>query len=437
MENKGNEGFSSFFGFLMVMIGFAVGIGSLWRFPYVCGTNGGALFILVYTIIILLVGIPLLTAEMTIGYKSQKTAISAYEDLEPKGSKWHFAGFVHAAAGLMILSYTVPIYAWVLTYIYRTATGFFVGMDAAGISTAFDALNGDYKTLFIAAIINWALTALVVSRGLQGGVEKLSKVILPALAVIMVVCIIIGLRIPGATKGLSFLFTPKVENFTFSSLATAISQSFYALGLAMLGGIVFGGCIKDKKANISKNATIISVAIIFAGIAAGLMIFPIVFAFNLEPAAGVSLSLITLPNAFNAVKGGRILGTVFYIGFYIAAFSSSMGVCEAVVCTLMDSLKWTRKKALIVTLTIAVVVGSASLMNTAVFDKLDILTSNYLLVIGGFLISIFTGWIWGADNFLDAANVKNGFVRMWLKVCIKFVCPIAIAITFLGNFINF
>lgn len=436
MENKKNEGFSSIFGFLMVMIGFAVGVGSLWRFPYVCGTNGGALFILTYILVILFVGIPLLTAEMSMGFITQKTSINAYKELE-QGKKWHLAGYLHLFAGLMVFSYTVPIYAWVLTYIYRTASGFFTGMDAQQIAASFDALNADPKTLLIAAVVNWVLITLVVSRGLQGGVEKISKIILPALAVIMVVCIIIGLRIPGATRGLSFLFEPKAENFSFSSFIAALGQAFFAIGIGMLASMVFGSCIKKKDEVLLKDASIISFAIICAGIAAGLMIFPIVFAFNLEPAAGVGLSLITLPNAFNSVAGGRLIGTVFYVGFYIAAFSSAISICESVTTTVMDTLNWSRKKALTLVLILAVIIGCVCILNLDIFDRLDVFTCNYVVVIGAFLISIFTGWIWGMDNCLDAANIRHPLARLWLKLCVKYVCPIAIAIIFIGNFITF
>lgn len=294
----------------------------------------------------------------------------------------------------MVFSYTVPIYAWVLTYIYRTATGFFTGMNAQQISASFDALNSDPKTLLIAAIVNWVLITLVVSRGLQGGVEKISKIILPVLAVIMIVCIIIGLRIPGATRGLSFLFEPKAENFSFSSFIAALGQAFFAIGIGMLASMVFGSCIKKKDEILLKDASIISFAIICAGIAAGLMIFPIVFAFDLEPAAGVGLSLITLPNAFNSVAGGRLIGTIFYIGFYIAAFSSAISICESVTTTVMDTLNWSRKKALTLVLILAVVIGCICILNLDIFDCLDIFTSNY-------------------------------------------VCPIAIAVIFIGNFVTF
>ena len=436
MDNKEKGGFGSIFGFLMTMIGFAVGIGSLWRFPYVCGTNGGALFILTYIVVILLVGIPLLTAEMSMGFKSRRSAVGAYKALEPEGSKWHLTGYIHLASGWMINAYTTPIYAWVVIYIWRTATGYFKGMDAAEVGASFDALNADRLTMFIGAIVAWGLLALVVSRGLQGGVEKICKIMIPALGVIMIVCIIIGLRIPGSSAGLKFLFNPDTSNFRFSSFTAALGQAFFAIGIGMLASMVFGSCVTNKDEHLLRDCSIISTSIIIAGVFAGLMIFPICFAFGLEPAAGVSLSMITLPNAFNAVAGGRVIGTIFYVGFFFAAFSSSISMAEAVVNTLMDMYGWTRKKALAIVVGGDVVVGSISILSLDLFDKMDIFTCNYLVVIGAFIISVFCGWIWGADNFLDAANVDKPFQRTWLRICVKYICPIAIAVIFIGNFVK-
>lgn len=315
-EKKQNEGFSSLFGFLLTVIGFAVGVGSLWRFPYVCGTNGGALFIITYVLVIVLVGIPLLTAEISMGYVSQKTAIGAYQTLKP-GSKWYAASYLHIIVALLIFCYTVPIYVWVLAYIWRTAVGFFVGLDADGIAQSFEALSGDPKTMFLFAIINWALIAIIVSGGVQKGVEKVNKFLLPALAVIMVVCIVIGLNVEGSSKGLAYMFKPDLSSFSFDAVTAATGQAFFALGLAMLGSMIFGSYIKDKKANILKQATIVSGSIVAAGLAAGMMIFPMVFAFGLEPGAGTGLTMITLPNVFNYITGGKVIGTLFYVGFLL------------------------------------------------------------------------------------------------------------------------
>jgi NSS family neurotransmitter:Na+ symporter len=432
-ESKaGGEKFSSFWGFLMVTIGFAVGVGSLWRFPYVCGSNGGALFIAVYLLIILFIGIPLLTAEMSLGFATKKTAMGAYKALKP-GGPWHLASWLHIAAALFIISYTVPIYAWILNYVYRTVTGHFVSMSYDGLSAYFGDLTGDYPQVFVFLAVNWLLLFLVVRGGLQNGVEKISKFLLPILAVIMLVIIAAGLRIPGAGAGVEFLLKPDFSKFTFQSLLTALGQAFFAIGIGMLASMVFGSYIRDPGENICKNSVIVCASIIFAGLAAGFMIFPMVFALGMEPEAGPGLTFLTLPNVFNNVPGGRLIGSLFYIGFYIAAFTSAIGVLEALVATFRDIFSITREKALTILMILQVALGVPSVLYGPFFNFMDTVTSNYLIVIGAFIISIFVGWVWGIENFLDAANVKNRLVRMWLSICVKFISPVAIVIIFIGQ----
>ena len=434
-SNTENTGFSSIAGFLLTAIGCALGIGTFWRFPYLCGTNGGAIFFIVYVLIILLIGLPLLTAEITLGYKTQSTAVNAYKSLSKPGSKWHMTGYIHLMAATILLSYVAPIYIWVLTYVWRTATGFFEGMDPGQISASFDSLNADWKLLLLFAVINWALNWLVVRKNLNAGVEKVSTFMIPALGVIMIVVIIAGLRQPGAIEGVKFLFSPNMEEMTWRSVSEALSQSFYALGLGLLASIVFGSYIKKKKENILKDSCTIGVSIILAGVMAGLMIFPLVFSFGLEPSSGVGLTMIAMPNVFNNMAGGRIVGTIFYIGFYFAAFTSSIGVNEAIVAVLMDMFGIKRQKAVNISFIIFISVGLFAILNTTAFNILDTITSNYLITLGVFFMSVFVGWIWGADNFVAATNVKSPLLKNWLKYSIKYVCPVAILVIFISSFI--
>lgn len=368
------------------------------------------------------------------GYVTQKTAVGAYQTLKPH-SKWHFSAYLHIIVGILVNSYTVPIYAWVLIYIYRTATGFFRGMGPDDIAASFGELNVDYKTMFIFAIINWAIVTFIISRGVQSGVEKVNKFLLPALAVIMIVCIVIGLQVEGSYKGLEYMFKPNPETFSLEAVTAAVGQAFFAIGIGMLASMVFGSYIKNKNENIVKQSSIICGSIVFAGIASGLMIFPMVFAFGLEPSAGAGLTMVTLPNVFNYIAGGRIIGTIFYIGFYFAALSSSIGLAEAVIAVVMDRFQMERKRAVVAVMGVAVVIGSMAILIPGFLDTVDIYTSNYLLVISGLLIAIFVGWVWGVNNFLDAINVKSKGLRAWLGISVKYICPVAIAVIFLGNFL--
>ncbi|WP_277220643.1 sodium-dependent transporter [Peptoniphilus vaginalis] len=433
--SKQNEGFSSILGFIMVAIGLALGIGTLWRFPYVVGENGGAIFIFLYILIILVIGIPLMTCEVTIGYATGNAAIDAYKTLKPN-TKWYLAGYLHTLAALIIVGYTSVIYAWIIKYIAGAFMGDFVGLDSQGIQTYFDAFNANKTTVFIFFLINFALNNAVIILGVQKGIERVSKILIPVLFVIMIVIIFFGLRLPGAKEGITFLFKPDFSKFSFNSIITCLGQAFFALGLAMLGSMVFGSYIKEKDENIFKDSTVICLALVFAGILSGFMILPIVFATGLTPGEGVGLTFLTLPLAFNVVPFGRILSILFYFGFYIAAFTSSVGVLEAIVGQFMERFKLERIKALMLASAIIVVIAAVSIFYDPAFAFLDNVESNYILVIGCLLIALFSARAWKMENLLEAANIKSPFVRAWMNISIKYISPIVIVIIFLSQFIK-
>ena len=433
--SKQNEGFSSILGFIMVAIGLALGIGTLWRFPYVVGENGGAIFIFLYILIILVIGIPLMTCEVTIGYATGNAAIDAYKTLKPN-TKWYLAGYLHTLAALIIVGYTSVIYAWIIKYIAGAFMGDFVGLDSQGIQAYFDAFNAKKTTVFIFFLVNFVLNNAVIILGVQKGIERVSKILIPVLFVIMIIIIFFGLRLPGAKEGITFLFKPDFSKFSFNSIITCLGQAFFALGLAMLGSMVFGSYIKEKDENIFKDSTVICLALVFAGILSGFMILPIVFATGLTPGEGVGLTFLTLPLAFNVVPFGRVLSVLFYFGFYIAAFTSSVGVLEAIVGQFMERFKLERIKALMLASAIVVVIAAVSIFYDPAFAFLDNVESNYILVIGCLIIALFSARAWKMENVLKAANIKSPFVKAWMNVSIKYISPIVIVIIFLSQFIK-
>lgn len=433
--SKQNEGFSSILGFIMVAIGLALGIGTLWRFPYVVGENGGAIFIFLYILIILVIGIPLMTCEVTIGYATGNAAIDAYKTLKP-GTKWYLAGYLHTLAALIIVGYTSLIYAWIIKYIAGAISGDFIGLTSEGIQSYFDTFNANKPMVFLFFLINFLLNDAVIILGVQKGIERVSKFLIPILFVIMVVIIIFGLRLPGAKEGLAFLFKPDPSKFSMNSIITCLGQAFFALGLAMLGSMVFGSYIKEKDENIFKDSSVICLALVFAGILSGLMILPIVFATGLTPGEGVGLTFLTLPLAFNVVPFGRILSVLFYFGFYIAAFTSSVGVLEAIVGQFMERFKLERIKALMLASIIIIAIAALSIFYDPAFAFIDNVESNYILVIGCLLIALFSARAWKMENLLEAANIKSPFIRTWMNVSIKYISPIVIVIIFFSQFIK-
>ena len=433
--SKQNEGFSSILGFIMVAIGLALGIGTLWRFPYVVGENGGAIFIFLYILIILVIGIPLMTCEVTIGYATGNAAIDAYKTLKPN-TKWYLAGYLHTLAALIIVGYTSVIYAWLIKYIAGAVSGDFIGLTSEGIQSYFDSFNANKPIVFLFFLINFILNDAVIILGVQKGIERVSKILIPILFVIMVIIIVFGLRLPGAMDGITFLFRPDFSKFSMNSIITCLGQAFFALGLAMLGSMVFGSYIKEKDENIFKDSSVICLALVFAGILSGLMILPIVFATGLTPGEGVGLTFLTLPLAFNVVPFGRILSILFYFGFYIAAFTSSVGVLEAIVGQFMERFKLERIKALMLASLIIIAIAALSIFYDPAFAFIDNVESNYILVIGCLLIALFSARAWKMENLLEAANIKSPFVRTWMNVSIKYISPIVIVIIFFSQFIK-
>ena len=433
--SKQNEGFSSILGFIMVAIGLALGIGTLWRFPYVVGENGGAIFIFLYILIILVIGIPLMTCEVTIGYATGNAAIDAYKTLKPN-TKWYLAGYLHTLAALIIVGYTSVIYAWIIKYIAGAVSGDFIGLTSEGIQSYFDSFNANKPMVFLFFLINFILNDAVIILGVQKGIERVSKILIPILFIIMVIIIIFGLRLPGAMDGITFLFKPDFSKFSMNSVITCLGQAFFALGLAMLGSMVFGSYIKEKDENIFKDSSVICLALVFAGILSGLMILPFVFATGLTPGEGVGLTFLTLPLAFNVVPFGRILSILFYFGFYIAAFTSSVGVLEAIVGQFMERFKLERIKALMLASLIIIAIAALSIFYDPAFAFIDNVESNYILLIGCILIALFSARAWNMENLLEAANIKSPFVRTWMNVSIKYISPIVIVIIFFSQFIK-
>ncbi|MDR2565384.1 MAG: sodium-dependent transporter [Bifidobacteriaceae bacterium] len=431
----GGNAFSSAYGFIITTIGFAVGVGTIWRFPYMLGENGGSLYLITYLVIIAVICVPLLAAEMVIGFKGQGSAVKAYQALEPRRQPWHLAGWLHLATALMLIGYITPIFGWILKYIVATPLGELKGLDAEGTQAYFNDLVGHPWEVAAFCLANLAINALVVVGGVKRGVEMLSKVLLPLLAVVMVGLIIFGLTLPGGGEGLTFLLKPDFSEFGLGTVQSALGQSFFAVGIAMLASMMFGSYVKNPREKIARASVMVCSSLVVAGLLAGFMIFPVLFSAGLAPEAGPGLVFMTLPNAFNQIPFGTAFGTLFYVGFYFAALTSMAGVIEACVGMMMDQFNLKRGVSLVITLAIQNVVALVAVFSfDPMFDVFDSLANNYLLPIGAFIIAVFVGWIWGADKFVAACNVKSAFAKVWLKVAIKYLCPIAVLVIFVSAF---
>jgi len=429
---KSRDQFTSRLGMILATIGFAAGVGNLWRFPYIAGEHGGGIFLLFYLAIILIIGIPILTVEISLGAATNRNPVGAYKNLAPN-KPWFLNGYLNVLAAVIIIAYTLPVYGWILKYIFEMASGTFAGMGPQEIGGFFNEFMMDGHAVLFWVIINIALTVAVVRNELKKGVEKIAKILLPVLVILMLVLIFRGVTLPGGSEGLAFYLTPDFSQFTGEAVFAALGQAFFSIGIAMAASLVFGSYLQDKDKQIVSNSTIIVLADSIIAIMAGFLIFPIVFAFGLEPATGPELTFVTMPNVFNEMAGGVFWGFLFYLTFYIAAFTSAIAGWEAVISFFKDEFNMARKKAVWVTLFLVAIIGLPSIYSMEFFDIIDYIQNNFILILGGLFMVIFVGWDWGMDNFCRRINIKSDGVKIFWTIMVKYVIPLFILTIFLNN----
>lgn len=420
------ERFSSKIGFFLSAIGFAIGIGSLWRFPYLVGRYGGGIFLLFYVLIIFGIAIPLFVLEMALGSASQKNPAGAYRQLG-KGKPWTLNGYLNIFAMQLLLGYTMPVAGWVMAYIFKTGLGTFQALSPAEI--------GEYFGTFIAntpEVIAWSaatvvLVVLIIGRGLNKGLEFANSLCMPALFLILTVLIVRSLTLPGATEGLVYYLKPDFSKFTARAVYDCIGQAFFAIGVGMAAGIVFGSYLKQEQKSLLKQGIHIGSALTLAGFLSGLVIFPAVFSFGLEPAGGPGLTFVTMPNVFNKMPMGTLFGVLFYVLFYLAALSSWLGGAEAVVASYMEEFGFSRKKAVYVVGGTMFAIGCVSAYSMDFFETADAVLNNALIA-GGLLLTLFVGWSWGMRKFFDEAGIRSSTTQAIFTIIVKYVAPATIII---------
>jgi NSS family neurotransmitter:Na+ symporter len=446
MENQSKQqrdGFSSKLGVIMAAAGSAIGLGNIWKFPYVTGIYGGAAFILIYLLCIILIGLPVMLSELLVGRKGQKNAIGSFKAIAP-GTPWYITGTLGVSAAFMILAFYGVVAGWTLEYIYMSIVNAFSGMNPAALETTFTTfISNPYKPI-IWQMIFMAITAIIVIIGIKDGIEKFTKFLMPLLLVIIVILCIRSITLPGAKAGLEFLFKPDFSKLTGEGVLNALGHAFFSLSLGMGILLTYGSYI-NKDDNLAETAVQVTFLDTFIAILAGVAIFPAVFAFNIEPSAGPGLVFITLPNVFQQMHGGYIFGLLFFTLLAVAALTSSVSILEVVVAYLAEELKLTRKKATILGALSTGILGifcslsmgsldHFKIFGMNIFDLLDFISANILMPLSGLLIIVFVGWYLGR-KVVKAEVSNNGMLHVkyfkYFMFLAKFVSPVAIAIVFL------
>ena len=438
------ESFRSRLGFLLVSAGCAIGIGNVWRFPYITGKNGGGYFVLFYLICLLVMGVPVLTMELAVGRASRKSAVLSYKKLEKPGQKWHIHGWFCLAGCYLLMMYYTTVTGWMVSYFGRFLTGAFTAeMTAEAVSGVFGTLLFSPGEMAIWTEIVVLLGFVVCSFGLRNGLERISKIVMMALLALIALLAVHSLTLPGAKEGMKFYLLPSVDSIRENGLGNlivdAMNQAFFTLSLGIAAMEIFGSYMSEQHALAGEAVRICALDTLVA-LMAGTIIFPACFSFGVKPNQGASLIFETLPNVFVNMKGGRLWGTLFFLFMIFASFSTVLAVLENIISVCMDTFGWSRKKAalinglLLAVLSLPCVLGfnvwsHVQLGGRGVLDMEDFAVSNLLLPIGSLVYLLFcvTKWGWGFDKYLAEANRGSGLkLSPKLKPYFQWVLPVLI-----------
>ena len=440
------EIFGSRLGFLLVSAGCAIGIGNVWRFPFVTGQNGGGVFVLLYLLFLVIMGAPVLTMELAVGRSGRSSAVKAYKALEPKGSKWHIHGIFCMLGCYLLMMYYTTVSGWMLGYFVKFITGTFEGISGEETVSIFGNMLGNPTEMIIWMGITVVVGFLVVSLGLQNGLERITKVMMAALMILIVVLAVHSIMLPGAAEGLKFYLVPDIDRAMDvglrSVITAAMNQAFFTLSLGIAAMEIFGSYMSKDNTLAGESLRICGLDTLVA-ICSGLIIFPACFSFNVQPDAGPQLIFITLPKVFANMPGGRVWGTLFFIFMTFASFSTVIAVFENLIANCIDNFGWNRKKAVLINIVFIFVASLPCVFGyniwrdlhiiggRDVLDSEDFIVSNILLPIGSLVYLLFcvSKWGWGYDKYLEEVNTGKGLKLpkgKGIKYYFQFILPILI-----------
>lgn len=451
MNNR--ERFSSRLGFILISAGCAVGLGNVWRFPYITGQYGGAAFVLVYLIFLVLLGLPIMVMEFAVGRASQKSAARSFHVLEPAGTKWHLQGYACMAGNYLLMMFYTTVGGWMAAYIFKTLTGEFKGLDSDGVAAVFNDMlaRPGYMTFWMVLVV--LLSFFICSLGLQKGVERITKAMMSCLFLILLILCIRSVTLPGASEGLRFYLIPDFTRFTENGVGNTIfasmGQAFFTLSLGIGAMAIFGSYI-GKDHTLTGETINICLLDTLVAFLAGLIIFPSCFAFGVDPGQGPGLVFITLPNIFNQMVGGRIFGVLFFVFMTFAAQSTIIAVFENIISFSMDLFGTSRKKTVLIN-GIAIILLSLPCVfgfniwsgfqpmgaGSTIQDLEDFIVSNNLLPLGSMVYLLFctSRYGWGWKNFLAEADTGKGVkFPAWARVYVSYILPLIVLFIFIMGY---
>ena len=446
---KERERLGSRLGFILISAGCAIGIGNVWKFPYMAGQGGGGAFVLFYLLFLLILGLPIMTMEFAVGRASQKSPVKAYYALEKPGQRWHIHGYITLIGCYLLMMFYTTVAGWMLHYFYLTATGKFTGLDSDAVASQFNTMLSQPQVMGFWMVIIVIAGILVCSIGLQNGLEKVTKVMMISLLFIMVILAINSFFMDGAKEGLSFYLIPDFERMKeigiIKTITGAMNQAFFTLSLGIGAMSIFGSYIGKERSLLGESLNI-ALLDTFVAITSGLIIFPACFTFHVDQTSGPGLIFITLPNIFNHIPMGKLWGSLFFIFMSFAAFSTILAVFENIISCGMEVTGWSRKKSsfinaiAIILLSVPCVLGYNlwssdifAVFGGAVLDFEDFLVSNLFLPLGSLVYLLFctSRYGWGWKNFTTEANTGKGLkIQNWMRGYISYILPLIVLFIF-------
>jgi NSS family neurotransmitter:Na+ symporter len=438
---KEREGFASRIGFIFAAAGSAIGLGNIWRFPWLVGAYGGAAFLAMYLIIVALVGITMFMGEVALGRYAQRSNVGAFKKVN-KSFSW--LGSIGLIAGFMILSFYSVVGGWVIYYCFRAVIGFNMTDPTLTEQLFVGFISNPLSPLFFHALF-MALTIWICYNGVKDGIEKYSNIMMPALFVIILILAVRSLMLPNAIEGIKFYLVPDISKFSAEAALAALGQVFFSLSLGM-GSILTYGSYLSKKENIPNVSLIVPLMDTTIAFIAGIVIFPAVFSYGFEPSSGAGLTFVTLPAVFSEMPLGQLFGAAFFFLLFLAALTSAISLLEPLIAYMIEEHGWSREKAALIIGGIIFIVGCFASLSMGplsgfkigglvFFDQLDWVSNNLLLPIGGMLTALFISWIWGTKNVLNEVTNEGildfGLGKFWANVMLKFIAPALVFIVFL------
>ena len=450
------ERLGSRLGFILLSAGCAIGLGNVYKFPYMVGENGGGIFVLIYLFFLLTMGVPVMTMEFAMGRAARKSVVKMYDEIQPKGSKWNLHGFFAMSANYVLLMFYAVVTGWLIRYFVDTAKGDFVGLDTAGVEAHYNNMLADPMPMTMYMLVVVGLAMLVCSKSLQNGLEKITKFMMTVLLVIMLVLCVNSIFLPGGQEGIKFYLMPSLDNLFAVGVGTvvvaAMNQAFFTLSLGIGAMAIFGSYI-DKKRTLLGESIHIGILDTFVALASGFIIFPACYAYDVDVTSGMGLIFLTLPNIFNHIPFGQFWGSLFFVFLSFAALSTIFGVFENVVSCTMDLFKWTRKKASLLNGVCLAVACMPCVLGWNVWSGFqplgegtnvmvleDFFVSNLALPLGSLIFILFcvTRYGWGWDKFVAEANEGEGIkVQNWMRPYVTYVLPFMVGIIFIVGILSY